>query len=889
MTQEESDTIQKLAHYSWTISLQEELIDQLDLKDINKKTGAKCWVDDISVNRCCKVLEITGKDEKSVAMAQQIIQRLLRKFRRQNSGAEGGNTSAMGARSGDSGERLSESIVSEEDETSAPKKEEKYASNLENEDDVMDDQAREKRKRCTSSESSASETDSKENKSKKFDSKVKSKKGKKHETSWTSWNVSDESSDDEQERLSNIKKENMNKSSRPNSFSDLDSKFSMPKKKCKREQESDDDTTMFAECGDEGDDTCVFPPNGSNRNSDGGETNMFAECDDEKDMLSDSDNEKEVHSDSDDIDLPDLPSSYESDSSWNFENFWENNNMDADLDSESEEESEEKKKEEERKERIAQERERFMELREVNSWIRNNLWGRRGSNVFSVGSAPCLVSPNTGKIDIQQLAMVGTTFFKQFKEQVASENYDTWKKQSGDQWRNRMRSAHKEMEKNLCKAVAYYSSGLYEAAAAGDVVSVRSLARNLLVSYGYLAPRVKESCRMDVYSQALNAFKKALDSAGGDTDKSWLSGTGARKGLVDLVVDMIDEVSTFLPTMQVDMREIVKQSERFVGKLDKWTSVEEEKLCFGHSRVRQGEFMFNMAAMAMGDKNYVDALYLFKELYTVVEEAKRLLEFPTEAELETSDFISGKGPLWRDIKMLMTDIRIHTALGEALKEIHDGDKVLKEGIEGYDSLKLELVYNALDKYRLAVTLARGEDIEIMCIAYTKIARIYIDVFKDGIHKTKAKEYLNDVMDLSKVMTKNLYTEDWYRDATKFFKDMQDEKQRKEDELWQNQRKVFMDQLSEEVKELKSHEEDTDRQFLVFLFGKFPPKHRQESEWKHLVPKDEDDGMSMKKRMMKLVTIYHPDRVDKTVHSSKYHVLCEEITKELTNRYNMLKC
>ena len=220
--------------------------------------------------------------------------------------------------------------------------------------------------------------------------------------------------------------------------------------------------------------------------------------------------------------------------------------------------------------------------------------------------------------------------------------------------------------------------------------------------------------------------------------------------------------------------------------------------------------------------------------------------------------------------------------------LNDGDNTLDEAIEGYETLQLELVYTALDKYRLAVTLARGEDIEIMCIAYTKIAKIYIGVFKDGIHKSKAKEYLNNVMELSKVMNGNMYTLDWYKDATKFLKDMQDEKQKQEDELWQNQRKVFMDQLSDEVKLLQSHEGDTHCQFLIFLFEKFPPKHRQVDEWKHLVPEGEDNGISMKKRMMKLVTIYHPDRVDKTIHSSKYHVLCEEITKVLTNRYNCLK-
>jgi len=451
-------------------------------------------------------------------------------------------------------------------------------------------------------------------------------------------------------------------------------------------------------------------------------------------------------------------------------------------------------------------------------------------------------------------------------------------------------TANKEMEKNLCKAISHYSSGFYGAIAVGDVITARSLTRNLLVSYNYLAPKVRGSCRMDVYSQALDIFKKALDFGGSDKDYSWLSGDGARKGVLDMIMDMVDEVGVLLPSLKMNMREVVQLTERFIGKLDKWTSVEEEKRCLGLARVRQGEAMFNMAAIAMGEKNYVDALYLFQELYSVVEESKRLLQFPNEAEVEKCDFQSGNGPHWQDIKMLITDIRIHTALAEALKVLHDGDMIIKDAVEGYETLQLELVYIALDKYRLAVTLARGEDIEIMCIAYTKIAGIYIDIFKDGLHKSKAKEYLNNVMDLSKViyMNRNLYSLDWYKDATKFLKGMQDEKQRQEDELWQNQRKVYMEELSEEVRTLQSHENDSHHQFLVFLFDKFPPKHRQDGEWKHLVPKKEDDGQSMKKTMMKLVTIYHPDRVDKTVHSSKYHVLCEEITKELTKRYNLLK-
>ena len=146
-----------------------------------------------------------------------------------------------------------------------------------------------------------------------------------------------------------------------------------------------------------------------------------------------------------------------------------------------------------------------------------------------------------------------------------------------------------------------------------------------------------------------------------------------------------------------------------------------------------------------------------------------------------------------------------------------------------------------------------------------------------------------MMDFSKVLSRNLYTMDWYKEASSFLKNMQDEKQRQEDELWQNQRKVYMDQLSEEVKLLEEHNNDNEREFIAFIFDKFPPKHRAEAEWKHLLPNEEvEDNNTWKKTMMRLVTIYHPDRVDKSVQGNKYHVLCEEITKALTNRYNRFK-
>ena len=97
----------------------------------------------------------------------------------------------------------------------------------------------------------------------------------------------------------------------------------------------------------------------------------------------------------------------------------------------------------------------------------------------------------------------------------------------------------------------------------------------------------------------------------------------------------------------------------------------------------------------------------------------------------------------------------------------------------------------------------------------------------------------------------------------------------------------MEELKDELKLLKEKKNDCHRYFIAFLFAKMPPKHRKEAEWHHLLAKGEEKKV-WKKVIMKLCTIYHLDRVDKALYSEKYYVLCEEVTKELTFRYNTFK-
>ena len=75
------------------------------------------------------------------------------------------------------------------------------------------------------------------------------------------------------------------------------------------------------------------------------------------------------------------------------------------------------------------------------------------------------------------------------------------------------------------------------------------------------------------------------------------------------------------------------------------------------------------------------------------------------------------------------------------------------------------------------------------------------------------------------MNRNLYSTDWYREASALLKELQDEAQEREDKEWQSRRKVALDQLGEELAQLEQFAKGSHKQLVENLFQTFPPKHR----------------------------------------------------------------
>ena len=111
----------------------------------------------------------------------------------------------------------------------------------------------------------------------------------------------------------------------------------------------------------------------------------------------------------------------------------------------------------------------------------------------------------------------------------------------------------------------------------------------------------------------------------------------------------------------------------------------------------------------------------------------------------------------------------------------------------------------------------------------------------------------------------------------------------EDKKWQEQRAKYIAELKEELREMEEANKNSSEVFVAFVYQKFPPKnpaHKLENDLP--APKSPDFHSKMKTVYKNAVCHYHPDRQNENEHGKKWKVLCEEITKLLTTRYERFK-
>ncbi|KAI9020397.1 hypothetical protein DFJ74DRAFT_707459 [Hyaloraphidium curvatum] len=216
------------------------------------------------------------------------------------------------------------------------------------------------------------------------------------------------------------------------------------------------------------------------------------------------------------------------------------------------------------------------------------------------------------------------------------------------------------------------------------------------------------------------------------------------------------------------------------------------------------------------------------------------------------------------------------------KERSAADRLMREIFVEAESPDIELVWTALDTYTYSVLLARDRDTESEAIACSKIGYIYRNVFKSD---AAAEKYYRLALDLAKsMMPRSFAREAWYQETTAAVQAFRDSKQRAEQAEHDEKRAPFLAELTIELDELKAAaaSEKSAQSLIEHVYGKHPPARDGCT-----MPKvgTGEGEVPIKKALMVAITHYHPDR---NLVPEKWKVLCEEITKVLTHRYETFK-
>lgn len=294
--------------------------------------------------------------------------------------------------------------------------------------------------------------------------------------------------------------------------------------------------------------------------------------------------------------------------------------------------------------------------------------------------------------------------------------------------------------------------------------------------------------------------------------------------------------------------------------------------------IQIAHLVFKGGIVALQANNYKHALSDFKDCYRPIEEARRL------ASTDMYD-------LQNEANVLTEDCFLHMCTAESIQAREISDNLFQNLITEEEILNMGQVYEILDWYKKSILHAREKEIEMEAIANSRLGVVYDKVLK---RIDKAHDYFMKSMELAKsLQPRNFGSEDWFQKNAAFLKKFQEERCQQEDEAWNKERQQYVKQLDKQLKELKEWNKST-ASLLRYVYKEHPPR---KSTHKLDMAKDLEklDDKENKGLLKKALLHYHPDKFKNNGAEGEGEevdklglVMCEEITKLLTGRYERIK-
>jgi len=296
----------------------------------------------------------------------------------------------------------------------------------------------------------------------------------------------------------------------------------------------------------------------------------------------------------------------------------------------------------------------------------------------------------------------------------------------------------------------------------------------------------------------------------------------------------------------------------------------------------RAEFCFKIAEMYFHESVYRVADKDFKNCLSRLGDCYRPL-----AEIEGTENCHPE--LLVKVDTLKTDIRYQTCWAESLQALETGDKLYADYYPKDCESSMELAWDILDWYKKAIVLTHELEVEIEAIATSRIGRLFDKVLK---LKFKARESFKLAIELALSMQPRSFdNQDWFKESKETLERYQQEQVQQESDVWNKERQKYLVELEEELEELNAKAKISDLDLLKWVYSSHPPKNKGQTLPKKLPSLSQGItayDKAMKELFKKAVVHYHPDRSEPEVNGKKWKVLCEEICKLFTGRYECFK-
>lgn len=427
-----------------------------------------------------------------------------------------------------------------------------------------------------------------------------------------------------------------------------------------------------------------------------------------------------------------------------------------------------------------------------------------------------------------------------------------WRKKGNDIYQSAGNLCPALRKERIQHAIRFYVKA-FQLQESDDELS--SAAKNLALASWRLAELVEEKYgHVHQLKESAKYFAMAYNAGITSKPKSWI------ETLLTSTRQFLDDAFQYSQNMR-SFKERSKLLHEIAGEISEGNL---KAYCF----LTLVDATFKAGAVELLEGRYKECLALMHECYQPIEEARK--------------YGQSHPHITSEVSVYEMDVLLQQCTAESIQARSIGDELFNSVLYDEDSFNVDMLWEVVDWYRKSILLTREKDVEFEAIGHSRLGRVYDRVLK---LKQKAKENFMRCLELVNSMHPRTFTsEKWYQEATEALSRYQQETVRKEEEAWSVEKNEILLELKEEINKLEEVSENVE-DLLQHIYKAHPPKNPAHKLNESLLT---GESRNIKKALRESLLHYHPDRLKVKDLGKKWVVLCEEITKYLTLKYESYK-